>query len=143
MSGDAEGLPDLNGVLREVSVSITEKVNQYNNRSIKLILRKAVDYLQEHYSEQVTLNDVADSVYVSTCYVSRMFKKELGRNFVDYLNGIRMDKAKELLRDPQYKTYEVAEKVGIPDAHYFSRLFKKLVGVTPTEFRDIPIPRAD
>ncbi len=143
MIGESEGLPELNSLLREVSVSITEKVNQYNNRSIKLILRKAVDYLQEHYSEQVTLNDVADSVYVSTCYVSRMFKKELGRNFVDYLNGIRMDKAKELLRDPQYKTYEVAEKVGIPDAHYFSRLFKKLVGVTPTEFREIPVPRAD
>jgi two-component system response regulator YesN len=65
-----------------------------------------------------------------------MFKKELGINFIDYLNGLRIEKAKELLMDPKYKTYEVAEKVGINDAHYFSRLFKKYVGISPTEFKD-------
>lgn len=136
MIGESENIDELNGLLKEVSLSIAAKVNQYNSKSIKLILRRAMDYIQEHYSEQVTLNEVADSVYVSTCYISRLFKKELGINFVDYLNGIRMEKAKELLRDPRYKTYEVAEKVGIPDAHYFSRLFKKVVGLTPTEFRE-------
>ncbi len=136
MIGESEGIAELNDLLKEVSLSVTAKVNQYNNKSIKLILRRAMDYIQEHYNEQVTLNEVADSVYVSTCYISRMFKKELGRNFVDYLNGIRMEKARELLREPRYKTYEVAEKVGIPDAHYFSRLFKKVVGLTPTEFRE-------
>jgi two-component system response regulator YesN len=65
-----------------------------------------------------------------------MFKRETGKNFVDYLNDIRIEKAKELLKDISLKTYEVAEKVGIPDAHYFSRLFKKYVGITPTEFRE-------
>ncbi|HZK26497.1 MAG TPA: helix-turn-helix transcriptional regulator, partial [Thermoclostridium sp.] len=75
-------------------------------------------------------------VYVSTSYLSRMFKKELGVNFIDYLNGLRVEKAKELLIDSQYKTYEVAEEVGISDAHYFSRLFKKYEGISPTEFRD-------
>lgn len=141
MIGETESIAELNGLLKEASLSITAKVNQYNNKSIKLILRRAMDYIQEHYSEQVTLNEVADNVYVSTCYISRLFKKELGRNFVDYLNGIRMDKARELLRDPRYKTYEVAEKVGIPDAHYFSRLFKKVVGLTPTEYRETPPPQ--
>ena len=138
MIGESESTAELNGLLKEVSLSITAKVNQYNNKSIKLILRRAMDYIQEHYSEQVTLNEVADNVYVSTCYISRLFKKELGINFVDYLNGIRMEKARELLRDPRYKTYEVAERVGIPDAHYFSRLFKKVVGLTPTEYREAP-----
>jgi two-component system response regulator YesN len=66
-----------------------------------------------------------------------MFKKELGKNFVDYLNEIRIEKAKELLKDVQYKAYEIAEMVGIPDAHYFSKLFKKYVGVTPTEYREM------
>lgn len=143
MIGEAGDISELNGLLREVSLSIAAKVNQFNNKSIKLILRKAMDYLREHYSEQVTLNEVADSVYVSTCYISRMFKKELGRNFVETLNGIRMEKARELLLDPRYKTYEVAERVGIPDAHYFSRLFKKVVGVTPTEFREAPPYQTD
>ena len=60
----------------------------------------------------------------------------MGKNFVEYLNELRIEKAKELLKDVRYKTYEVAEKVGIPDAHYFSRLFKKYVGMTPTEYRE-------
>ena len=128
---------ELNAALEEAALSVTSKINSYNNRSIKLILRKAVEYLQAHYNEQVTLNEVAEHSYVSTYYISRMFKRELGKNFVDYLNEIRIEKAKELLKDIRYKTYEVAETVGIPDAHYFSRLFKKYVGVTPTEYRDI------
>jgi two-component system response regulator YesN len=127
---------ELNLLLDESARSVASKVNSFNNRSIKLVLRKAVEYLHEHYHEQVTLNEVAEHTFVSTYYISRMFKREMGKNFVDYLNELRIEKAKELLKDVQYKTYEVAEKVGIPDAHYFSRLFKKYVGLTPTEFRD-------
>jgi two-component system response regulator YesN len=128
---------DLNSILDESARSVTAKVNNYNNKSIKLILRKAVEYLQAHYNEQVTLNEVAEYAYVSTYYISRMFKREMGKNFVDCLNEIRIEKAKEMLKDIRFKTYEVAEKVGIPDAHYFSRLFKKYVGVTPTEYREL------
>jgi len=127
---------ELNLLLEESARSVTHKVNSYNNKSIKLVLRKAVDYLYAHYNEQITLNEVAEHAFVSTYYISRMFKRETGKNFVDFLNEIRIEKAKEMLKDVRYKTYEVAEKVGIPDAHYFSRMFKKYVGVTPTEFRD-------
>ncbi|NTV89736.1 MAG: response regulator [Clostridiales bacterium] len=127
---------EMNGLLEEIAVSVAAKVNSYNNRSLKLILRKAIDYLNTHFSEPVTLNEVAESTCVSTFYISRMFKKELGKNFVDYLNGIRVDKARELLRDVKYKTYEVAELVGIPDAHYFSKIFRRYTGMTPTEFRE-------
>lgn len=136
MISKSENINELNDLLKEVSLSITAKINNYNNKSIKLILRNALEYIHQHYSEQLTLNDVAEHVYVSPSYLSRMFKKELGKNFVDYLNGLRIEKAKELLMDPKYKTYEVAEIVGIPDAHYFSRLFKKYEGLSPTEYRD-------
>ena len=127
---------ELHTLLEESARSVVSKVNNYNNKSIKLILRKAVEYLQTHYHEPITLNEVAEHTFVSTYYISRMFKKEMGKNFVDYLNELRIEKAKELLKDVRYKTYEVAEKVGIPDAHYFSRLFKKYVGMTPTEYRE-------
>ncbi len=132
-----DNVKELNDLLEEIAISVASKVNSFNNKSIKLILRKAIDYLKEHYNEQVTLNEVARNIYVSTYYISRMFKKELGKNFVDYLNEIRIEKAKELLKDVQYKAYEIAEMVGIPDAHYFSKLFKKYVGVTPTEYREM------
>lgn len=131
-----ENLQELYTLLDESASSVAQKVHGYNNRSIKLVLRKAVDYLHAHYHEQITLNEVAEHTFVSTYYISRMFKRETGKNFVDYLNDIRIEKAKELLKDISLKTYEVAEKVGIPDAHYFSRLFKKYVGITPTEFRE-------
>lgn len=130
-------IDELNYLLKEVSLSIAAKINNYNNKNIKMVLRKAIDYINEHYTEQITLNEVAEKIFVSSCYISRMFKKELGKNFVDYLNGLRIEKAKELLKDPKYKTYEIAELVGIPDAHYFSRLFKKYEGLTPTEYRDM------
>ncbi len=131
-----DNIKDLNGILEEVAVNISEKVNNYNNKSMKLVLRKAMDFIHEHYNEQVTLNEVAEHIYVSTFYISRIFKKELGKNFVDYLNEIRIEKAKELMSEIKYKTYEIAELVGIPDAHYFSKLFKKYEGLTPTEYRD-------
>ncbi len=131
-----DSLEELNSLLEEVAFRIAAKVNNYNNRSIKLVLRKAIEYIHEHYNEQVTLNEVADSIYVSTFYISRMFKKELGKNFVDYLNDVRIEKAKELLKDVKYKTYEVADLVGISDPHYFSKLFKKHSGITPSEYRE-------
>jgi two-component system response regulator YesN len=65
-----------------------------------------------------------------------MFSRELNKNFVEYINEVRIEKAKELLRDVRYKTYEIADRVGIQDARYFSRLFKKHTGMTPTEYRD-------
>lgn len=127
---------ELNIMLEESALRVTQKVNSYNNKSMKLVLRKAIDYLYAHYNEQITLNEVSEYTFVSPYYISRMFKRETGKNFVDYLNEIRIEKAKEMLKDIRYKTYEIAEKVGIPDAHYFSRLFKKYVGMTPTEYRE-------
>ncbi len=124
---------ELNSLLEEVAVKVTAKINNYNNKSMRLTLQKAVDYLNTHYNEQITLNRVSENIFVSTYYLSRMFKKELGKNFVDYLNELRIEKAKELLKDARYKTYEIAEMVGIPDAQYFSKLFKKYTGLTPKE----------
>jgi two-component system response regulator YesN len=134
--GKCSNVAELNALLEDSARSVTRRVHNYNNRSIKLVLRKAVEYLQEHYYEQITLNEVAKHLFVSTCYISRMFTRELGKSFVDCLNEIRMEKARELLKDVRLKTYEVAEKVGVPDAHYFSRIFKKYTGVTPTEYRE-------
>lgn len=131
-----DSVDELNSLLEEVSVRIASRVNSFNNKSLKLILRKAIDYIHEHYNEQVTLNEVAENIYVSTFYISRMFKKELGISFVDYLNDVRIEKAKELLKDVKYKTYEVAELVGIPDPHYFSKIFKKYAGMTPSEYKE-------
>lgn len=126
---------ELHDILVEVAVSLTEKIESYNQNSIHSTLQLAIDYINEHFQSQVTLEELAKHAYVSPYYLSRMFKKELGKNFVDYLNEKRIGRAKALFRDADLKTYEVAEYVGISDAHYFSRLFKKYTGMTPTDYR--------
>lgn len=131
-----ESISDLSDILREASRKAAENINSFNQKNMKLLMKNAVDYLQEHFNEPITLSEVAGKIFVSTYYLSRMFKKELNKNFVDYLNEIRMDKARELLKDMNLRTYEIADTVGISDPHYFSKLFKKYVGMTPTEYRE-------
>jgi len=132
----ADEISSMIEIFSEAAQRVTSRINRYNTRSIKQIIKKAMAYIQEHYQEQLTLNDIASHVYVSPSYVSRMFSRELNKNFVEYINEVRIEKAKELLRDVRYKTYEIADRVGIQDARYFSRLFKKHTGMTPTEYRD-------
>lgn len=102
---------------------------------MSLVLKRAIDYLDEHYNENINLNMVSSYVYVSSYYLSRMFKRELNINFIDYLNTVRINKAMEYMKNPGLKDYEICEKVGIQDSHYFSKLFKKYAGMTPTEYR--------
>lgn len=128
---------DLNGLLESIARRAAAKIGDYNGGSMKLLLRRAVDYLNKHYCDQITLQQMADEIFVSPSYISRMFKKELGVNFVDYLNEIRISRAKDLLGDINYKTYEIADSVGIPNPHYFSKLFRRYVGMTPSEYKEL------
>lgn len=136
MIDHASQVQELQELLEEVAVSVGHRINRYNKKNINQILQNAIRYIEENYTMSITLNELAEHTYVSTYYLSRMFKKELGKNFVEYLNEIRIEKAKELLKDNKYKTYEVAELVGIQDPHYFSKIFKKYVNMTPTEYKE-------
>ncbi|WP_069998005.1 response regulator [Cellulosilyticum sp. I15G10I2] len=132
----ATHIRDLHELLEQVAGNVVNRINKYNKKSINQILQNAMKYICDHYAMSVTLNELAEHTYVSTYYLSRMFKKELGKNFVEYLSEVRIEKAKELLKDNKYKTYEIAELVGIQDPHYFSKIFKKYVNMTPTEYRE-------
>jgi len=123
---------DLMDILNAACFRVADRVH----KNIGLKVQKIIEYIDEHYAEQISLSDVAESIGISTYYVSRIFKQEMGKNFIDYLNIIRMEKAKVFLKKVRYKVYEVADLVGIQDAHYFSKIFKKYVGVTPGEYRD-------
>jgi len=97
---------------------------------------RAVKYITLNYEKDITVKTVADSLYISESYLSRLFKSKVGQTFGDYLTYYRIKKACELLKEPDGKIYEVAGKIGYKDQRYFSLIFKKLVGVTPKEFRD-------
>ena len=100
------------------------------------VIRQVLDYISQNYMNDITLLSVAQHVYMNHIYLSRLIKKETGENFLEILTRIRLQKACELLGDPELKTYEVAEMVGIKDAGYFSQVFRKYFGMTPSEYRE-------
>ncbi len=94
-------------------------------------------YIARHFGEQnLSVQKVAESLSISTSYLSKLIKRHLDTSFVDYLTDFRMARAKELLATTDLMTYEIAEATGYPDAHYFSSTFKKQFGITPSEFRE-------
>lgn len=100
------------------------------------IVRNAIAYMEEHYAEKIYLNDVAEQIYVSQWHLSKLLNKELGQNFSEVLNGIRIKKAEELLKDPSLRIGDIAEEVGFLDVAHFSRIFKKITGVSANEYRN-------
>ena len=98
-------------------------------------IRKALDYIALHFSEELSLNTVADFVYLNRDHLSRQFKKEVGVNFSEYLMDLRLKEAKKLLETTNLRISDVALRVGITNLSYFSTVFHKAFGSTPNEFR--------
>lgn len=100
-------------------------------------VEEAIAYIEQNYAQpEISLGMVAQFLGLSEGHLSRIFKKEANCTFMTLLTNCRMHKAMELLKDCRFKVYEVAEQVGYNDTAYFSSLFKKLVGVTPSEYQD-------
>lgn len=100
------------------------------------IAQNAVKYIEENYMEKLKLSDVADHVYVSQWHLSKILNQHVEKSFSDILNHARIEKAKELLREPSLRIGDIAEKVGFLDMAHFSRVFKKHTGVSANEFRN-------
>ena len=96
----------------------------------------AKEYIRNNYSKALNLDEVSYFVNISPYYFSKIFKEGTGENFIEYLTNIRMEKAKELLNSTDYSMKEICAMVGYSDPNYFSRSFKKNVGVTPTEYKE-------
>lgn len=94
-------------------------------------------YIHEHYMEKLELEDTAGQVYLSPSYLGILFKQQTGQNYTDYVTDVRIEKAKEFLRNVDLSITEVAFAVGYKDVRYFSKTFKKKVGITPKEYRKI------
>ena len=100
------------------------------------VVSKARAYIEENYQRDISLDDVSRYVDISPYYFSKLFKQEAGRNFIEYLTGVRMNAARKLLLDPGHSIKEVCVLSGYSDPNYFSRIFKKYEGVTPSEYRE-------
>lgn len=100
------------------------------------IIEKAKSYIRDNYKKDISLDEVSREVDISPYYFSKLFKKETGGNFIEYLTEIRLRNARELLKDSGLSIKEICAESGYSDPNYFSRIFKKYEGVTPSEFRE-------
>lgn len=99
------------------------------------IIHDIVDYIERHYHKDISLQHIADRFFLSREYISRKFKQELSENISDFITRVRLGKAKQLLKNPDLRIADIAEMVGYQDEKYFSKVFKKNVGHSPTVYR--------
>ena len=124
-------------VEKMVSQAITIRDQNSGNKN-RSILKTAVDFIESHYmEEEISLNTVANVANVSANHFSALFSQNMGQTFIEYLTSLRMNKAKELLRCTGMRSSEIAGEIGYKDAHYFSYLFKKTQGMTPSDYRKV------
>lgn len=108
-----------------------------NRQRGALEVEKTKTYIDQHLSENISMNDLAQNAYLSPNYLGRIFYEKLGMSISEYINRRRMERACELIRSGDAKIYEIAEQVGVRDPNYFSSLFKKSIGLSPKEYKNL------
>ena len=100
------------------------------------LINQATAYMQKHYAEKLTLQEVADACYVSQWHLSKLMNRHTGKSFYDILNSLRITAAKDLLKDPGLRISDIGEMVGYADTAHFANVFKKVVGMSANEYRN-------
>jgi two-component system response regulator YesN len=144
------GITDLSELLgqaesiREWQILIEKNVAHYfrsiqavNQPQSSLTIQKALAYIQSNFTRDLTLEEVADHVGVSKSHLSRIFPEYAGKHFCSYLQQLRIERAKELLRFTDHHIYEIASKVGFWNSRYFGKVFRDMVGMTPADYRRV------
>jgi len=124
-------------IIKKYMLFFIEEIEKKINKEFQqvLLISKIKRYIDDHYSEELSLQLVADKFHLNKNYFCQYFKKETNKNFIDYLTEVRIEKAKKLLKLENLSSSEVAEKVGFNNVNYFVRVFKKVTGVSITEYK--------
>ena len=130
-----EAMESLSERLASVADSEQEPIEEDNTTANNFIVKQAINYIEQHYKEKLTLTDVAEKVYVSHWHLSKLLNST-GKSFSDVLNEIRVENAKELMEDSSLHIADISEKVGFADTAHFSRVFKKYTGMSANEYRN-------
>lgn len=131
---ESEGIFPYFAEMLSTAMKIRDEINRYQGGKQ---LKKALEYIDENYEkEDLSLGQVAETVGMSSNYLSAIFSQNMEKTFVEYVTEKRIEKAKKLLRQTDHTSGEIAKMVGYKDAHYFGFVFKKLQGLSPREYRN-------
>lgn len=129
--------------LEELSVWVTGIMHRFISYTFDFtqvkhsnVVHKVMEYVRSHYDQKITLDDLAQHVYLSRTYLSSIFKEETGQSLFAYINEVRVEKSKRLLLDEAIRLVDIAGLCGFEDQSYFTKVFKKLSGVSPKKYRD-------
>lgn len=129
-------LYDLEEAMWKSVVYMTELLKQKSGAGrYSAPIQEIVKYVEEHYGERITLEQVAESVFLSKAYISALFKKETGKKFSSFLQEVRLEKSRVLLRDTRLSVQEIAVRIGFFDTAHYSHAFKERYGISPLEYR--------
>ncbi|ACT00017.1 response regulator [Paenibacillus sp. JDR-2] len=121
---------------RSYVISALQRIREQREQQTINVMDKAKQYIGLHFTEELSLEETAEHVHLNPHYFSKVFKQQVGATFIDYLTGLRIEKAKQLISSAdELALKEVCFEVGYKDPNYFSRVFKRVTGLTPTEYR--------
>ncbi|MEM5596737.1 AraC family transcriptional regulator [Niallia circulans] len=115
------------------------RVKRQNARRSQNVIHEIEKYIKANFHREIKLQEISEHFYISREYISRKFKQEYHVNISEYLVTIRMKKAQELLKSSNLKVYDIANMIGYQDDKYFRKVFKKIIGVSPNEYREMEI----
>lgn len=133
---EIESLTEIDTWIKAIVHEYSAYVHEGHNEQVLKSVQEVLQFVEEHYDEDIGLETIADRVDLSPNYLSAIFKQTTGRSYIDYLTELRMKKAKEKLQDLSLTVYEIAEAIGYSSSQYFSRVFKKHIGMTPSAYRN-------
>ncbi|NLY18745.1 MAG: response regulator [Clostridiaceae bacterium] len=133
---NAEFLKEAGDMLMQYGEYCVSLIEKARHSAYRKEIIAAIDYIKKNYSSDISLKSVAQHVFVSDSYLSRIFKEDMNKSFVEYLTEIRIEKAIELIKTTDLPNYVIAEKIGYENINYFGRVFKKITGLTPSQYRN-------
>lgn len=130
-------MPSLNDIinwLADFGKKVCYVLEDSKHNHADIIIQQVREYIGQHYNEKISLSTISEQLRISSGYLSSIFSRQTGETISDYINRIKIDKAKELLASHQYLVYEIADMLGFENAYYFSRVFRKVTGITPKDY---------
>jgi len=124
-----KAIGNLNQLRKEIEKNEKDPLEQLS------LIQQIDQYIEQNYKNKLSLDDIAEALHINSSYLSRVYKLKRGRNLFDAILNLRIEAAKDYLINTDMRTYEISELVGVEDASYFSKMFKKITGVSPKEYR--------